>query len=65
MKNKGRNTTIVAYTTGVVGLIIFGFYMADKIDTEKFTLAIATLATLATMVGNKLAKDESGTHTKP
>lgn len=63
-RSKGWRTNIVAYATGIIGVIIFGLYMADVIDTDKFTLAIATLATLGTMVGNKLAKDQKESHTK-
>lgn len=65
MTNKGKNTNIVAYVSGVVGLVIFGFFMMDKIDTEKFTLAIATLGTLTAMITAKLSKDQNSTHTKP
>lgn len=64
MKSKGWKTNVVAFISFGVGLGIFGLYMFDKIGTEKFTLAIATLGTLTAMITARLAKDQTGTHTK-
>lgn len=64
MKSKGRNTNIVAFVTLVLGMVIVGFWLADRIDNEKLTLGIATIGILSATATARLSKDQNGTHTK-
>ena len=64
MRSKGWRTTTVSFIALALGIVVFGFWLIDKIDDTKLTLGIATIGILSSIVGNKLAKDEKETHTK-
>lgn len=64
MKSKGWKTDLVSFIGLLLGIVIVGFWLMDKIDNEKLTLGVATLGVLIGIATAKLSKDQTGTHTK-
>lgn len=64
MIKKGIKTTIVASLGGILGLVIFGFWLAGKVDNTGLGIGLGGISTFTTMIGLLLTKDYDQSHTK-